>query len=688
MKDENKTKKQLIIELVEMRKKIAELQRSEIDRKLAEEALLKERDRSSRYLDIAEVILVALNSKGEICMINRKGSQILGYEKEELIGKKWFDTCLPISSRKEVENVFQRLVAGDIEPVEYWENPVLTKSGQERIIAWHNSILRDEAGRIDGTLSSGEDITERKRAEEALKESEKRYRLLAENATDVIWVRDMNLRLTYISPSVKKLRGFSVEEAMAQTIDENMTAASAEVSRKALIECLAIESQEKKDLSRPGTIEVEMKRKDGSTVWVEVKMSFIRKKDNQPVGILGISRDITERKRAEEALRESEEQIYHMQRLESVGRLAGGVAHDFNNILQAISGYTELLLEQFPLGDQRRSDLGEIKKSALRAASLTRQLLAYSRKQRLLPETIDINGLVANMDNMLRRIIGEDIALVTALAPELERVKVDPGQFEQVIMNVAVNARQAMHQGGTLTIKTKNVVVDEDYCEAFTYARPGPFVCLTIEDNGVGMDEETVEKIFDPFFTTKGVAEGTGLGLSVVYGIIKQHEGWINVYSEHGQGSTFLIYLPALSDAAKDEAVRKVSSQELKGRGERILMVEDEEAVLKFSARLLSQNGYTVFKAKSSQEAMDIFEKEKGDFHLVFSDVVLTDTTGIELADQLLAREPKLGILLSSGYTDERSQWSVIRERGYGFIQKPYNTANLLQAIKEAIMAK
>ncbi len=371
-----------------------------------------------------------------------------------------------------------------------------------------------------------------------------------------------------------------------------------------------------------------------------------------------------------------------------MGQLAGGVAHDFNNILQVISGYTEMLLEEFSLDDPRMSDLKEIKKSTLRAAALTHQLLAYGRKQRLRSEVRDLNSLVANMDKMLRRLIGEDMVLVSALAPDLERVKIDSGQTEQVIMNLVVNARDAMPLGGSLTIRTENVVVDDDYCREYSYARPGKFVCLSVEDSGIGMDESIVDRIFEPFFTTKGMAEGTGLGLSVVYGIVKQHDGWINVYSESGQGSSFRIYLPAVSEAPGDEVEKKILSQELRGRGERILMVEDEEPVLEFSARLLDQNGYIVFKAKNSKEALEIFDREKGDFHLVLSDVVLPDESGLHLAEQILMRKPKLKILLCSGYTDARSQWTVIRERGFPFVQKPYETVTFLQAIKEAIETK
>ena len=647
-------------------------------------AMEGEKFESGQYFENLPIPAYNIDLDGKIIDCNNVAVEMLGYTgRDELIGRPLISTVYAASSREKAGRLIEKWKKEG--KLRNEELQIITKHGEIKDILLNADTIFDPSGNPLHSLSTHLEITDRRRAEEALRESEERYRILAENASDVIWIRDMNLKLTYISPSVEKLRGFTVEEAMAQTIDENMTAASAEISRKALIEGLTMECQDKRDLSQSKTIEVEMKCKDDSTVWVEVKMSLLRDREDQPVGILGISRDITKRKRTEKALRKSEEQLHLAQRLESVGRLAGGVAHDFNNILQVISGYTEMLIEEFSLGDPRRSDLEEIKKSTMRAASLTRQLLAYSRKQRLRSEVKDLNALVTNMDKMLRRLIGEDIALVTDLAPELERVKIDSGQTEQVIMNLAVNARDAMPLGGSLTIMTENAIVDEDYCREFPYARPGKFVCMSVDDFGIGMDESIVDRIFEPFFTTKGMAEGTGLGLSVVYGIVKQHDGWINVRSEPGKGSSFKIYLPAVSESPEDEVEKKILVQELRGRGERILLVEDEKAVLEFSARLLDQNGYIVFKAKNSKEALEIFDREKGDFHLVLSDVVLPDESGLHLAEQILTRKPKLKILLCSGYTDERSQWTVIRERGFPFVQKPYKTVELLQAIKEAM---
>ena len=387
--------------------------------------------------------------------------------------------------------------------------------------------------------------------------------------------------------------------------------------------------------------------------------------------------------RSLEELKQTQAQFIQAQKMEAIGKLAGGVAHDFNNLLTAIFGYSQLLLGKLPPDDPRRMDAQEILNAARRAALLTHQLLAFSRQQMLQPQALGLNELVADTEKILRRLIGEDIELVTVLEPRLARVNADPGQMNQVIMNLAVNARDAMPEGGKLTIKTENVTLDEKRCALIPQARPGRFACLSVADTGVGMDEEIMQHLFEPFFTTK--ESGTGLGLPVVYGIVQQHEGWINAYSEPGQGSTFKVYLPAFSIEVEGETREAIPLQELQGGGEGILLVEDDEAVLRIATKMLGGNGYIVFEAATTKEALDIFEREGAKIHLVFSDVVLPDGTGLQLADQLLSRKGETRVLLSSGYSDDKSQWSVIRERGFRFIWKPYALPDLLQAIREAM---
>jgi PAS domain S-box-containing protein len=425
----------------------------------------------------------------------------------------------------------------------------------------------------------------------------------------------------------------------------------------------------------PRDYEFRLLTRAGETIYVDVNSSTIER-EGKIVGILGIIRDITGRKRAEQQLLQS-------QKMEVVGRLAGGVAHDFNNLLTAIIGFSELVLGHLGDDDPIRRDVEEIKKAGDRATLLIGQLLAFSRKQVLQPEVMDLNSVVTDIGKMLRRIIGEDITLVTILAPELRHIRADRGQIEQVIMNLAVNSRDAMPEGGKLTIKTENVTLDENYCKIVPEAWPGKFVCLSVVDTGGGIDKEAIKHIFEPFFSTK--KSGTGLGLSVVYGIVKQHEGWINVYTEPGQGTTFKTYLPTISIRPEEETEEKVSLSELQGSGKRILLVEDEAGVREFASRVLRENGYIVFEAATAEEALNIFGKEKGEFHLIFSDMVLPDKTGLQLVEQLLGGKPKLTVVMSSGYTDQKSLWPTIKERGFRFLQKPYTLTDLLRAVKETI---
>ncbi len=390
-------------------------------------------------------------------------------------------------------------------------------------------------------------------------------------------------------------------------------------------------------------------------------------------------------KQTREEKEEIHAQLLHAQKMEAVGTLSAGIAHDFNNLLTAIIGYSEILLNRLDDRNPMRKDIKQIKKAGEQAASLTRQLLAFSRRQVLQPKVLDLNALVEGMDNMLRHLIGEDVDLITVLGPGLACVKADPGQIEHVIMNLAINARDAMPEGRKLTIMTENVTLDKVHCKTIPEARPGEFVCLSVADSGVGMDKEILQHIFEPFFSTKEAGKGTGLGLSVVYGIVKQHGGWINVYSEPGQGSVFKVYLPAFFAAADDKTEETVPLQGLRGNGERILLVEDETEVLEFATRVLAENNYSVFKAANAKEAMDIFEREKGDFHIVFSDVVLPDKNGLQLVNQLLSHKPGLRVLLSSGYADQKTQWPLIHKMGFRFLQKPYALSDLLRAVREVL---
>ncbi|MGE4158611.1 MAG: PAS domain S-box protein [Planctomycetota bacterium] len=414
-------------------------------------------------------------------------------------------------------------------------------------------------------------------------------------------------------------------------------------------------------------------RKDGSTVPIEIGLNPTRTDDGAYV--LAAIVDITERKRLEDQLR-------HSQKMESIGRLAGGIAHDFNNMLMVISGYCSMAVDGAKDDAKLREQLEQIGMAADRATALTRQLLAFSRKQVLQPTVLDLNTVVEHMDKMLRRLIGEDIDFVTELRPHLDAVNFDRGQIEQIIMNLAINARDAMPKGGKLTIETANVVLDDTYARTHLDANPGPHVMIAVADTGSGMDAETLTKIFEPFFTTKGQGEGTGLGLATVYGIIKQAGGTIWVYSEVGHGTIFKVYLPSFREGqvTSKPPAEKVAAD--KGT-ETILVVDDEKGVRELLRAVLKAADYQVLIAGEIDEAMDICRKHEGRIHMLLTDVVLPKVGGRELAERLKAVRPDLKVVFMSGYTDGAIAHQGVLDTGTAFIEKPVAPQALLQKIRE-----
>ncbi len=390
------------------------------------------------------------------------------------------------------------------------------------------------------------------------------------------------------------------------------------------------------------------------------------------------------RKEAEEALRKNEEQLRQWQRVEAIGRLAGGVAHDFNNLLMTILGCSELLLRDFDHEDPRREEVEEIRRAAQRATSLTHQLLAFGRRQVLQPQVLGLNEIVENMNRMLRRLIGEDIQLLTLLSPGLWPVKVDPGQIEQVIMNLVVNARDAMPSGGRVTIETANVNLDDAYSRRHISVRPGAYVMLAVTDTGCGMDTQTQSHLFEPFFTTKEKGKGTGLGLSTVYGIVKQSGGNVWAYSEVGKGSSFKVYLPQAGEARAVYPPKPIPPS-LRGGSETILLVEDEDAVRVMISRILRSKGYEVLEARHGQEAIQVCGDHRGPVHLMVTDVVMPQMSGRELANQLAPRRPEMKLLYMSGYPDNAIVQHGVLDPGTAFLQKPFTLDALEGKVREIL---
>ncbi len=520
----------------------------------------------------------------------------------------------------------------------------------------------------------------RRRSELAVRQSEARKRAVLEAALDAIITIDRDGKVVDFNPAAEELfrcpRAQALGEEMAGLF---LPPGTRERFRAALAMYQA--TGDKNALARRQ--EMTGVRKDGEEFPLELSVTPIPL-DGPPL-FTAYVRDLSERRRAEQALAQTEERFRQAQKMEAVGRLAGGIAHDFNNLLTVITGCTEILLGDFPQSQETQELLEEVQNAGKRAAKLTSQLLAFSRRAILAPKVLDLNTVVADMDRMLHRLIGEDIQMVTAMAEDLNRVKVDPGQIEQVIMNLVVNARDAMPTGGKLTIETANVELDEAYVRAYPELRPGPYVLLAVSDTGLGMTQEVKARLFEPFFTTKEVGKGTGLGLATVYGIVKQSEGHIAVYTEPGHGTTFKVYLPCCAEPVSE--LRRCQTPEPPPGQGTVLLVEDEDDVRTLTRRALTRHGYTVLEARHGVEALKVWESHKGSIDLMVSDLVMPEMNGGELARRLLAERPGLKVLFLSGYSDSAVLRANLVEEGRAFLQKPFTPRTLARKVHELVSA-
>jgi two-component system, cell cycle sensor histidine kinase and response regulator CckA len=489
---------------------------------------------------------------------------------------------------------------------------------------------------------------------------------------------DTEFRVTEWNPAAEHIFGWSAAEAIGRHAFELMAPADVRPHVNGLWTNL-LEGDETSHSINENT------HKDGRRLWCEWFNAPLRSDSGQVVGVLSMGYDISERKQAEAERAQLEAQLRQSQKMEAVGRLAGGVAHDFNNLLTAILGYAEMGMEQCEAGSPLRSELEEISKAGKRAAGLTRQLLAFSRKQVIAPVVLDLNELMMQSRKMLERLISEDVELVFLPKPAVSRIKADPGQIEQIIVNLAANARDAMPGGGTLTFETANVTLTEEYARAHSEAQPGQWVMLAASDNGQGMTETVRQHLFEPFFTTKEMGKGTGLGLATVYGIVKQNGGFINVYSELGVGTTFKIFFPPVEDAPV-HAARAEPAALPPGRAT-VLLVEDDDGVRELARTALAARGYRVLSARNPAEAIDIFEADHLAIELLISDVIMPKMNGRQLYERLRATKPQLKALFMSGYTENVIAQHGILDAGINFLQKPYGIDQLSRKVHDVLTA-
>jgi two-component system, cell cycle sensor histidine kinase and response regulator CckA len=610
----------------------------------------------SRMIESAVDAIITKDTNGIITTWNPAAERLFGYSPNEVVGKSIL-LLIPPDRTGEEQLIQARIRRG--ERVETFETLRLRKGGTPVHVSVTISPIRNDRGEIVGASKIARDITEQKRAEDTLK----RQASLLDQAYDAVLVWEKDGKITFWNKGAENIYGFSKQQAVGRNSHELLS-----TSARTIGPALA-------SLAERGRWEGELEhvRNDGTALTVESRMVEISEGEHRYV--LEINRDVSERKHLAEQLRQS-------QKMEAIGQLAGGVAHDFNNLLGVILGTSEILAESTDL-QKTKKGLMEIRKAGQRAANLTRQLLAFGRKQVLEPKILDLNDAVTEMTDMLRRLVGEDIEIDTAFASPLNNVRVDPGQVEQILLNLAVNARDAMPQGGSITIETQNAVLDESYARSHAGVAPGRYVMLAVSDSGSGMDAETQKRVFEPFFTTK--KSGTGLGLATVYGAVKQSGGHIWLYSELGKGTTFKIYFPEAVASAEKRGVEEREPSSTNSGTETILLVEDSDSLLAVTREFLLFAGYKVIDACNGKEALRLARGHIGPIHLLLTDVIMPEMSGRTLADEISRIHPETRILYMSGYTANAIVHHGVLDEGINLLSKPFSRAALTKKVSEVL---
>ena len=616
--------------------------------------------RKAAVLDSALDCIITLDHTGSIREINRAAEATFGFTRAQVVGRRAIDLIVAPSSRDECRQTWAVAQDASLPPSDRTEIVAMRSDGSQFPAELALTTITHKGKRFLSAYVR--DIGERKRAEDLLKASERRFRSLFDSAQDAIVITDDEGRYVEVNRAACALHGLAKQELLGHWLGDFAGPGFDFDSSWQIL---------RKEGAASG--EFRILRSDGTARVVE----FTATAHFQPGSHLAILRDVTDRRHLEEKLRLP-------QKMEAVGRLAGGIAHDFNNLLAVILGYSSLGLSRMSDPDGLRRSLEQIRRASERAAALTRQLLAFSRKQVLIPQVLNLGGLVMDLDHMLQRLIGEDIEFVTHIEPGLGKVKADPGQVEQVIVNLAVNARDAMPDGGKLAIEVRNIDLDEFYAREHLGARAGPHVMLSVTDTGIGMDAETKSHIFEPFFTTKEKGKGTGLGLATVYGIVKQSGGYIAVDSEPGRGTNFTILFPRVEEAVA--AVKPAPAPAMPAGGsETILLVEDEAAVRNLIRDTLESYGYHVLEAGGGSEALRLSREHQGPLPLLLTDVVMPGMSGRAVAQAISAARPETRILYASGYTDEAIARHGVLDPGTDFIQKPFSPDDLARRVREVL---
>jgi hypothetical protein len=634
----------------------------ELERKVQERT--KElRDAEATYRDLLEAApdgFVIVDAQGKIVLVNQQTERLFGYAREELIGQP-VEVLVPLGSQH--SHARERLgYSADPQTRRLAPRDLAGRRKDGSEFPAEISLSPARSGNATLVVAAIRDVSERKREQEALRTTQ--Y-ALDQSAEAVLWALESG-RLVYVNVAACRSLGYSSEELLRLSvydIDANLTHESWPAEWR----------RQREEGSR--TIESSQRRKDGTDFPVEITVNHVQFEGTEYACVF--ARDITARRSLEAQLRQS-------QKMEAIGQLAGGVAHDFNNILGIIIGYGELLAKDIGPEHRGRARLEQIQRAANNGARLTRQLLAFSRKQIMQPRVLDLNAVVSEFDPMLRRVLGEDVDLVVVAAETLASVKADLAQVEQILMNLVVNARDAMPKGGHLRIETANVTFDENYVRRHPATQAGRYVMLAVSDTGLGMDAATQQRVFEPFFTTKAAGEGTGLGLATVYGIVKQSGGFIWVYSEPELGSTFKIYLPRVDESAEPVPAATPLAP-LRHGDETLLVVEDTQSLREMFCDVLQQEGFTVLSAANGEEALLVAREHKGPIHLLLTDVVMPKLGGADLAKELSRLRPGLRLLFMSGYTNGVITKHGVAGKGIAVIEKPFTTERLSRAVREAL---